>query len=38
MINPDKNNKRIFRAIIVVMVAIFCFAAWLVTTSTVRLK
>jgi hypothetical protein len=38
MINPDKNNKRIFRAILVVMFAITCFAVWLMTTNTVRLK
>jgi hypothetical protein len=38
MVNPDKNNKRIFRILIVVMLAVFAFAAWLVISSTTHLK
>jgi hypothetical protein len=38
VINPDKNNKLIFRMILLVGVAVIGFATWLMVTATVRLK
>jgi hypothetical protein len=38
MVNPDKNNKRIFRVILVVAVAVMGFAGWLMYTASARLR
>jgi hypothetical protein len=38
MINPDKNNQRVFRIMIVVGLAAAAFAAWLMISATTPLK
>jgi type IV secretory pathway component VirB8 len=38
MINPEKNNKRIFWVIVVVFLGTLGFAAWLAISNTLPLK
>jgi hypothetical protein len=38
MINPDKNNKRTFRVMILVGMCAVAFAAWLMIHATATIK